>query len=353
MLQRGLEAEGVAVARVAPVAPPLPAAGYAALQRARIDLRTFLMNYPVWADYPPADVYHLTSQNLATALLFRRPPGRVIVTVHDIIPYMLRDDPALSTYRGRVDRLFDHLAMRGLRRADQLIADSHYTKRCLTKHLGIAPERISVVHLGIDHERYRPAPAPAALSTRYGLRHDRRYLIYVGSEDPRKNVATLVRALAALRQTHPDVELLKVGRAHFAAERRKLVGLAAFLGVGAAIHWLDDVPEADLPGLYSLASVCVMPSRYEGFGFPVLEAMACGTPVVAADASSLPELVGDGGVLASLHAPDGTAFTDVLNNLLSDRAVYEDVRARGLARAAQFTWRSTTQAVRAVYAAGG
>ena len=350
MLHSGLLSAGVEAVRVAPTLPPAPTVGYSLLLKLGLDARAFFSTYPVWARYPPADVYHLTSQNLASLLLFRRPPGRVVVTVHDIIPYMLRDDPQLSSYRGAADRLFDRLAMAGLRRADALIADSHYTKRSVVQHLGIPAERIDVIHLGIDHERFRPREVTDELRARYRLPAGPRYLIYVGSDDPRKNLATLLRALAELRRALPDVRLIKVGRAHFAAERTKLLALAAQLGVADAIHWLDDVPEDDLPALYSLADVCVMPSLYEGFGFPVLEAMACGTPVVAAKASSLPELVGEAGVLFEVGVGgEPAALVEVLGPLLSSFEQLPERGAAGLIQIQSFTWQAMITQSRQVY----
>jgi glycosyltransferase involved in cell wall biosynthesis len=349
MLHQGLSAQGAAVERIAPMVPPLPNAAYSAIRRLGPDLRTFFLNYPLAAKYPSADVYHLTSQNLASLLLFRRPPGKIIVTVHDIIPFMVRNDPQLSSYRSAADRLFDRLAMAGLRRADRLIADSHATRSSVVEHLGIAPEQIAVVHLGIEHERFRPLPLPESLWQRYALPPDRRYLIYVGSEDPRKNLPTLLAALATIRREAPDVALIKVGRAHFAHERRRLLDLAAELKLHAAIHFLDDVQEADLPLLYNLASICVMPSRYEGFGFPVLEAMACGTAVVCANASSLPEIAGDAALLFDPGDADGLAQAVI--RLLHDDAARELLRAAGRRQAAQFTWQRTVSATISLYQA--
>jgi glycosyltransferase involved in cell wall biosynthesis len=343
MLQAGLHDAGIDLRRVAPALPPLPSACYRLLQHLGIDLRTFMTNYPVWAMFPPADVYHLASQNLASLLVFRRPRGKIVVTVHDIIPYMLRHDPQLCAYRTAAERLFDRLAMAGLRRADVLIADSHYTKRCVIEQLGIAPEKITVIYPGIDHARFQPQPVPIALRERYGLPQGRRYLIYVGSEDPRKNLAMLVRALAELRATLPDLELIKVGQAHFDTERRKLLVLASELGVLGAIHFLDDVPDEVLPCLYNLADVCVMPSLYEGFGFPVLEAMACGTPVVYANSTSLPELAGDAGRLFEPRAHDEHALAAVLRGFLSDPVQMAAVARAGLTHAAMFQWQQCTQ----------
>lgn len=334
MLHAGLRAAGVDAVRVAPSLPPLTGVGYTMLRKLGLDARAFFGTYPVWAQYPRADVYHLTSQNLASLLLFRRPPGKVVVTVHDIIPYMLRNDPQLSSYHSAADRLFDRMAMAGLRRADQLIAVSHYTKRTVVEHLGIAAAKLDVIHEGIDHTRFRPLDVPPTIRARYGLPANRRYLIYVGSEDPRKNLEVLVRALADLRWALPDVELIKVGRAHFDAERQKLLALAGELGVADAIHWLDDVPEEDLPALYNLADVCVMPSLYEGFGFPVIEAMACGTPVVVANASSLPELAGDAALL--FQPNDSRELVAKIVTTLCPPVQREQMRSIALQRAQAF-----------------
>ena len=343
MLHRGLRDAGVEAARIAPSVPPLPGAGYAVLERLGVDLRAFLANYPIWAAYPRADLYHLTSQNLATLLLFRRPPGRVVVTVHDIIPYMLRDDPMLCPYRTAADRIFDRLAMAGLRRADLLLADSHYTRACLERHLGIDRARIAVVHLGIDAGRFRPLPVPAAFRARYNLPDDRRYLIYVGSEDPRKNLPALLRALAGVRRELPEVELIKVGRAHFEGERSRLLDLAASLRIRAAVRFLDDVPDEDLPLLYNAADVCVIPSLYEGFGFPVLEALACGTPVIATHAASLPELLGDGGLLVKPGPDAPSLLAYAIVRVLTDHDLSLALRRAAPRRAAEFSWGATTR----------
>lgn len=349
ILEGGLRHAGADTLRVAPLVPPLPSTAYAALRRAGMDLRAFLTNYPVWADYPEADVYHFTSQNLASLLLFRRPPGNVVVTVHDIIPYMLRDNPRLSSYRTVADRLFDRLAMAGLERADRLLADSHYTKSCLVEYLETPPEKIEVVYLGIDHEHFRPLAVPGTVHERFRLPVGRRYLIYVGSEDPRKNLGTLVRALAEVRRDVPNVELIKVGRAHFDRQRQMLIRLAHELGVRAAVHFLDDVAEEDLPLLYNLADVCVMPSTYEGFGFPALEAMACGTPVVCANAASLPELVGDA-ALTFEHGPDSVkGLAMAIRRVLSEPDLAATLRTRGQARAATFRWSECVRRVLDVF----
>jgi hypothetical protein len=141
-LSAALEALGHEVVRVYPTVP-LPGALVRAVRRLLgWDLTAFLNNYPVWARYPQADIYHVTSQNLATLLLLRRPPGTTVVTVHDIIPWLVRDDTALRLYDHRLAEWFDRLALAGLRRADGLIADSAFTQQSL--------RRADVAVLGVD-----------------------------------------------------------------------------------------------------------------------------------------------------------------------------------------------------------
>ena len=343
-LYTGLRQAGVDVVQVGPRPPTLPSVSYQALHLLGRDLRAFLRNYPLWSTYPEADVYHFTTQTLASLLLFSRPKGRVVVTVHDIFPYMLRTHPRLRPAHPG-DRLYHRLAMVGLTRADHLIADSQYTKDCIVEHLGVAADKITVVYLGVDHERFRPL-APAKFY-HYQLAEGRRYVLYVGSEDPRKNLITLVRAVAKLRQDLPDVELIKVGRSDFNQERQQLIALATQLGIRRAIHFLEDVPEDDLPLLYNLAEAYITPSLYEGFGFPVLEAMACGTPVVCTNAGSLPELVGSAGV--QVGACDVDALAGALFALLSNTEQRLALGRSGQSRAANFKWTATTHSTAAVY----
>jgi len=143
------------------------------------------------------------------------------------------------------------------------------------------------------------------------------------------------------------VELINVGRSHFEPERQRLITLATELGVKDAIHFLEDVPEHDLPLLYNLADVYVTPSLYEGFGFPIVEAMACGTPVVYAKAGSMPEIVGNGGVEVSPR--DVARLADALLALLTNRERRLALRRSGHEQAAGFTWSEAVRRTMATY----
>ena len=335
MLHAGLRGAGVDAVQVTPWMPRLPEAVYDGMALLGRDLRSFLTNYPLWCGYPRADIYHLGQQALTSLLLVRRPKGKVVVTVHDIFPHTLGNDPWFE------------LAVRGLARVDHIVAISHYTKRCLVEELAVAPDRITVVHHGMDHERFRPLTPSPAVRQRYHLPDGRRYLIYVGTESPRKNLRVLVRALAQVRRELPEVELIKAGWSHDAEERQVLVALATELGVLEAIHFLEDVREEDLPQLYNLAEVYVTPSLYEGFGFTLLEAMACGTPAVYAEAGSLPEIAASAGMGVAPVTAERLA-AEVLS-VLRNRDRQDALRAAGRQRAASFTWPASTERVLAVY----
>lgn len=342
-LERGLRAVGVEI-RQAPLRDPVPPALAAAARRLGYDVATFTRSYPLRVDARPGYVTHLTSQTIATLLLTQRLPRPTVVTVHDILPYLLRDDPELSIYRRRLDRVTDGLAMRALRRADRLIAVSHYTKQTVVDALAIPADRIDVVHNGVDAERFRPLAVPKELRDRYGLPADRRYVLFVGSEDPRKNLAALLRAMAALRQGGVGATLLKVGAPAFLERRAHHLQLCEALGIADAVRWIDAVSEEDLPLLYNLADVFAFPSRYEGFGLPVLEALACGTPVVALRRSSVPELVGD--VAGLVDGDDPITFAAALADALMDR---DHGAAARVDQARRFTWAGAAEAVAAAY----
>jgi glycosyltransferase involved in cell wall biosynthesis len=215
------------------------------------------------------------------------------------------------------------------RRALHVITDSEFSRAELRELLGL--EHVSVVPGGVD-----PAFSPHAdaARARSALGLPRPYVLCVASHTARKNLAALAPAARALAAEGIDVAVAGGHRPQFAAER----------GLGD-LRLLGHVPDELLPGLYAGAEAFALPSHYEGFGLPVLEAMAAGTPVVAADAPALPETCGGA---ARLVAPDGEAFRAALVALLGDAAERERLRAAGLERAQRFTWDATARAVDAV-----
>jgi glycosyltransferase involved in cell wall biosynthesis len=199
--------------------------------------------------------------------------------------------------------------------------------------------------LGVN-ARFRPAPPEEIAACR--ARHDlpSSYVLFVGTYEPRKNIPALLRAYALLRPSLPDLPpLVLAGRRGWLFE--DTFCLARDLALDDLLIWRENFPAADLPALYSGAIALVLPSFYEGFGLTALEAMACGTPPVVSDRSSLPEVVGETGLLINPDDPESLA--DALRRLLEDSALREHLRLAGLERARQFTWRRTAEIVRSVY----
>ncbi|MBK9122101.1 MAG: glycosyltransferase family 4 protein [Chloroflexi bacterium] len=347
-LHAAYQAAGLDSSLDSPDPTPIPGWVARAAKALGYDVSAFFRSYPLTVQDASDTIVHLTSQTLGTTLTFRR-PERTVITVHDILPYMLRNVPELSHYRHRAERFFDSLAMRNLNRADAIVADSAYTKHTLIDVLNISDERIHVVHLGIDHTRFRPLPAVELERKRFGLPNGAPLVLYVGSEAPRKNLSALVDAFQIVRGAHPDALLVKVGRPQFDVERQRLVEHVRRRGLADNVVFLDEVGFDDLVTLYSIADVFVLPSLYEGFGFPALEAMACGTPVVAANTSSLPELVGDAALSVDPRSPDHIA--DAIVRLLDSAALRADYSRRGRAHVGQFTWERTAHSTLAVYTA--
>jgi glycosyltransferase involved in cell wall biosynthesis len=261
---------------------------------------------------------------------------RTVVTIYDVIGRVLPG--ALPSPRSRV--LFELTLRLSLRGAAHLITSSAATKRDLIAEYGVRPERISVIPLAVDRS-FVPQPSVAinAVRERYDL--PQRYLLYFGSNKPHKNLATLLRAFAKVWTNVPLV-IAGAWDRRFNQPKR----MVEALGLIDRVRFIHDVPLADVPALLSGAMVFVFPSRYEGFGLPPLEAMACGAPVIAANVSSLPEVIGDAGVLV---APELDPLAEALQTLLDDPVLRANLVKRGLARAQQFTWAATARQTIAVY----
>jgi glycosyltransferase involved in cell wall biosynthesis len=243
---------------------------------------------------------------------------RNVLVIHDVAS--LRHPEAYSRpYVAYQQRMLPALA----RRARLLITVSEFSRRELVEVLGIAPERITVIPEGVD-ERFCARADPAATSARYGL--VRPYVLAVGTMSVRKNLAVLEPAGRALRERGVDLVVAGSDRAYLHAP-------------SVSLRRLGYVPEEHLGGLYAGARALAMPSLYEGFGLPCLEAMACGTPVVAATSGALPETVGDAGLLVDPR--DGDAFAAALVAAACDPDVAQRLAASGRHRAAAFPWNRT------------
>ncbi|MCB0077681.1 MAG: WecB/TagA/CpsF family glycosyltransferase [Anaerolineales bacterium] len=225
------------------------------------------------------------------------------------------------------------------RAATHLVTISEATRRDLVARYGADPQRISVVYPGVDHQRFQPLTDPtAAPQIRARYSDGARYLLYVGTLQPRKNVARLVRAFGRITAQHPEVRLLLAGGAGWLDD-----GLQREIARTAQVQRLGYVPDDMLPALIASAEVLCFPSLFEGFGLPVLEAMACGTPVLTSNSSSLPEAAGDAALL--VDPLDEAQIADGMARLLADAALRQQLRERGLAHAAAFTWQRSAAGI--------
>jgi glycosyltransferase involved in cell wall biosynthesis len=278
----------------------------------------------LWRDR--VDVFHSPTGTLPVAA-----PSRQVVTIHDLFATI---EP--RWFAPRAGFQLRTAQRRAARSANMVIAVSERTRADLVERFRVPPERIRVVHNGVDHARFRPAEVDReAIARRFGVRHP--FILCVGSLMPWRNAPRLLRAASRL-----EFGLLFVGRdiwgtdptAQMAAENGW--DWAAFAGY---------VPDDELPALYAAASVFAYPSLYEGFGIPPLEAMACGTPVVASNAGALPEVLGDAALLVDPY--NEQALVDALEAAAGDTHLTQ----KGLARAAKYTWSKAATETWQVYEA--
>jgi glycosyltransferase involved in cell wall biosynthesis len=278
------------------------------------------------------DVLHSLASTAPAHGRFRR-----VVTVHDLI-YLIYP----GAHGGIRARGMQALVPIGVRRSHRVTADSRSTRDDLVTRLGVPPQKIDVVPLGVGSTRIAPS-AEADLRAQLDL-GDRRVALSVSAKRAHKNLLRLLEALALLPEDHRPVLVLPGYATEHEAELRERARALSIEDDVRFLGWLD---AADLEGLYAAAAVFVFPSLYEGFGLPVLEAMARGVPVAASNRSALAEVAGDAALLFDPESP--TAIADAMSTLLSDAAEADRRRMAGREQAARFTWDTTARGMLASY----
>jgi glycosyltransferase involved in cell wall biosynthesis len=305
--------------------------------------------YPRALRQHTGDLVHVLDHSYAHCLAaYPRLPS--VVTVHDLLPLHIVADGGRSL-RARVRDGFLRWVLAWVGRADRLIVSTAFTAREAETHLHIEPGRLRVVPYGVDpHFFVAPTPGEAE-ARRAGWRRamqsagaSTRIILHVGSCHPRKNVEAAIGAVGRLRAGGLDAALVQVGGL-FTPAHRAAIAEARLDGA-----WVQEssVSEADLVAAYHAADVLVLPSTFEGYGLPALEAMAAGLPVVVSGAGGLREVAGDAGVVTG--ACSDTALAEALGALLADAPRRAALIARGRARAATLTWERVAEATAAVYA---
>lgn len=264
---------------------------------------------------------HLPNQHFGRHALHLKIP--FIITVHDLarLCYNFDPEPLGERIGLRLDKM-------GIRRASYIIAVSEHTKREIVRLLGIPSEKVVVIYNGIDTTVFRPR------RRRY---FNFPYILFVGSERPRKNLRRLLEAFVKAKAKFPSLKLVKVGtEGREPAFRRATLRKISELGIEKEVIFVEDVSDEELSAIYSGASALIYPSLYEGFGFPPLEAMACGCPAAVSNRTSIPEVVGDAALL--FDPEDTSQMAEAIERILDDEKLRDRLREEGFRRVRMFSW---------------
>lgn len=269
-------------------------------------------------------IIHFTNQQLAFPLYMMNEEQRKrsIVTVHDVIPlqYPLFKQATHLRWRA-LDQFFFKMSLRAIAKAERVICVSHATKKAFLQHVTYPEEKVKVVY-----------EYPAQEFKEKKIKKSQYDILYVGSEMPHKNIGTVLKALARVKKTIKEARLIKVGRSQWPSARETLMKQARELGIEDSIVWHDEV--SDLVTIYNSVFLLVHPSLHEGFGFPIVEAMACGCPVLCSSRDSLPEL---GGEAAMYFNPENEQeLAEKIIMILKDKDIQTQMRKRGLKQVKKF-----------------
>ncbi len=291
---------------------------------------------------PSFDIYDLSNQSLAFIAKTRHPS---VVTVHDLIELTHPQDIRA--------KLLNKYLMSGISQTDKIVAVSEYTKREVCEYFGIDESKIAVVPNGVRKEyvpieNFASSIAYQELMRELHIDPASPILLHVGSDHPRKNLSTVLKTLLILKKQFPNIVLIKVGNPGIPAGRKIFLEEIDRLRLRDNVKILGTVSPERMNELYNIATALVFPSYYEGFGLPLLEAMAAGCPVVCSNTTSLPEVAGDGAIL---HDPDNTeAFAKSIEHIFHNADFREALVERGIKQAAKFSWDAAARAMVEIYA---
>jgi len=285
-----------------------------------------------------ADVYH--SPYYWSHFLTSVP---TVITIHELA-MLYEDDMGQSSWKDKISQLAVQAQLALLHRADAIICVSDYLRQQLFDQMEIEPSQVHVVCNGVDHSRFHPRYRPEARNRAARiLGIEPPYVLALAYDQPRKNMRTLLHAYARLAQDTPTLVLAGAGQ----WGQGPIYEMVKEAGIEERVRFTGYVPEAILPDLYAGSRCFVFPSIYEGFGLPVLEAMACSAPVVAGNRTSIPEVAGDSALL--VDPTNVAAMAEAMNRVLSNKAYRDELRAKATGQAAKFSWQRTARETRRVY----
>lgn len=295
--------------------------------------------------YTEVDLFHIVDHSDAHIVYWLTTLSKpVIVTCHDLINFIQPQNIAEQAKVPVISMAAWKFAVRGLRQANHIISVSNYTARDITKILTIASDHVSVIPDAVE-SRFRPLDKDIVNSLRqhHGVSRWATCILNVGSNQYRKNVISILRVVRELVERKIPTYFLKVGSDFTAAQKDYIQQNS----LNDHINYLGKVSKDTLVQAYNMADVLMTPSLYEGFGMTTLEAMACGTPVITSNTSSLPEVVGDAGIL--VDPMDIQGMVDAVCRLREDSAYRQSLINRGIERAKRFTWEETGEQIAQVY----
>ncbi len=294
--------------------------------------------FPVESFTGRLNLYHATDFVLPPTL----PNTQTLLTVHDL-SFIRVPETASPNLRAYLDRVVP----RSAQRADHILADSQTTKDDLIEIYKLPSEKITVLLSGVD-DRFKPISDSDGLLTirkKYGLGLWS-YIFSVGTVQPRKNYTRLIQALAHVRAAGHDLHLVIAGGRGWLED--PIYAAIHDTHMEEYVHFIGFADETDLPSLYNAAFCCAFPSLYEGFGLPILEAMACGIPVMTSNVSSLPEVAGDAAILINPYDID--EMSDSIKQLMENSILRKTLIAKGFTRAKEFSWQKSAAQLRQIYA---
>ncbi len=277
------------------------------------------------------DIFHMSNETIATCCKRAKPS---VITCADIVPVIFPNEYNYIT------NYFRRLQIKNLKYADRIIVPSKNTKNDILKHLNINPEKIEIIHYGVYSKKFKPMDKYKCREL-LGLDVSDKLIINVGWELPRKNNETLFKVIYEINKKMENVKLLKIGGINKGKELIKRLNIENHvIDIGFA-------PDELLPLYYNAADILLFPSYYEGFGLPILESMACGIPVVASNSSSIPEIIGHGGILFDPFDVNG--FVKAIYDILTNEDLSKELAKKALKRSKEFSWKECAKETWKVY----